>query len=116
MKKLWFIFTILLLVSCNKEERKIYGKWEIYESWIRSAETTPWELANFFVKEMEITKDSWSIIPKSAGKVTISEGIVITENSIDSRFEYTYFKDNDELEIRTYDVLGFYHIRHKLRR
>ncbi len=116
MKKLWYIFTILLLVSCNKEERKIYGKWENYESYTRSSENQPWELVDYFAKEIEITKNSWSIIPESAGKVTTYNGTVITENPIDVRIEYTYFKNIDELEIREYNKLNLNFIKIKLRR
>jgi len=104
MKNLLFMITILLLVSCNKEERSLKDTWIIYQSYNRSTNQQNWKDATYGQQlECKITNDSWSLLIE--GKCTWGNGEIIpeVENSTpNTKYYYTYTKSTDEIRFDVY--------------
>lgn len=104
MKNLLFMFAILLLVSCNKEEdRAMYGKWEVYYAGV--VNNTAGILNEFEYNPgiIKITKDSWE--PLIQGKVTAIDGELIQEvhnNEVD--YYYEYYLGTDEIKLDAWNI------------
>lgn len=109
MRNLIMIFTILLLVSCNKEERKIYDKWIATEYWNKESPTMAFEKCDGCVEvEVDITKDSW--YPLIEGEVYIGENNTLIESDPDRHYTYQYYEKENKLILNAYHSYHYYYV------
>ena len=114
MKNIILLITILLLVSCNKEERQIYDTWEVYESYWRNTNLESWQLALWQSPDCKITKDSWS--PYIEGKCTSLDGDIILEEPDGNTYYYVYYESIDEIEFNVINSESVHCFKRKFRR
>jgi hypothetical protein len=114
MKNLLAIITILLLVSCNKEERGLKDTWIVYQSYTRSTNQQNWQDATYNNPfECKITNDSWSLLID--GKCNWGNGEIIPEVPNNNKYYYTYTKSTDEIRFDVYTG-DLYHWKRFLKR
>lgn len=97
------MITILLLVSCNKEERQITGNWIYYygESYNNNNPLAVDEVnTNISVK---ITKNSWS--PLIEGNCIMNNGIITTDVYDNYNYSYEYNNLTDEIKLKAISTL-----------
>jgi len=106
MKTILTIITILLLVSCNKEnkeERLITGNWISY--YIETYNNNQPLAINEYNTDIpvKITKDSWW--PLIEGNCTMDNGTII--NDVDDHYSYIYDYNysNNEIKLKAISTL-----------
>lgn len=101
MRNILLLITVLLLVSCNKEEKQIYGTWTVYEAYSRSTNQEQWKLATWQSPDCKITKTSWEPYIESSCKT--SDGLIVLDVPNGNTYSYVYYEDKDEIE---FDIIN----------
>lgn len=104
MKNLLFIFTILLLVSCNKEQRSIKGEWKVIYHGIKYSGTESWQEASWESPNLTVTKNT--LEPYIDGKCTINGENILPEVSTEYSYIYNYTESTDQLYLNMFNSQG----------
>lgn len=104
MKNLLFMITILLLVSCNKEQRTIKGKWEVIQHSYRSNGNQVWQKANWKSPNLTVTKNTWE--PYIEGKCVIDGESIIPDIQTGYTYSYDYIESIDQLYLNMFNSNG----------
>ena len=115
MKKSLIVISVFLFISCEKENKHLFGTWDVYETQKRDINWN-WEIATNDYKDCIIGRNKWE--PYIIGKCEIENG-VITPKSKElngGSFTYEYNSSTDEIIFNRFSVYGEKIFIHKLKR